>query len=130
MKTKKLLILIFLALCATYLFAQKNAYAGADKETQAALQNADKLIEERQYATAFGSLSMDNEYFIAKKTEIATNYFIQSMMHTMFILENLNEDQDLMELRKNLDGTFNMTYFDPAKIIKEYSEKKRRKTNP
>ena len=112
-----------LVLVSAHLFAQKNAYAGADKETQAALENADMLIEQRQYATAFGSLSMDNEYFIAKKTEIATNYFIQSMMHTMFILENLNEDQDLLELRKNLTGTYNMTYFDPAKIIQEYVEK-------
>ena len=123
MKTKKLLILILLAFCAATLFAQRNAYAGADEKTQAALQNADKLVEQRQYATAFASLSMDNEYFIAKKTEIATNYFIQSLMHTMFILENLEEDQSLQELRKNLKGMYNMTYFDPAKVIQEYTEK-------
>ena len=123
MKTKKFLFIILMALCTAALFAQRNAYAGADKKTQAALQNADTLIEQRQYATAFGSLSMDNEYCIAKKTEIATNYFLQSMMHQMFVLDNLQEDQDLMELRKNLTGTFNMTYFDPAKIIQEYTEK-------
>ena len=123
MKTKKFLFIILLAFCAATLFAQRNAYAGADKKTQAALQNADKLIEQRQYASAFGSLSMDNEYFIAKQTEIATTYFIQSMMHQMFVLDNLQEGQDLMELRKNLTGTYNMTYFDPAKIIQEYTEK-------
>ncbi len=123
MKTKKFLFIILLAFCAVNLFAQKNAYEGADKKTLVALENADKLIEQRQYATAFGSLSLDNEYFIAKKIEIATNYFIQSLMHTMFILENLEEGQDLMELRKNLTGTYNMTYFDPAKIIQEYVEK-------
>jgi tetratricopeptide (TPR) repeat protein len=123
MKTKSLIFMILMALCTAALFAQRNAYAGADKKTQAALQNADTLIEQRQYATAFGSLSMDNEYCIAKKTEIATNYFLQSMMHQMFVLDNLQEDQDLMELRKNLTGTYNMTYFDPAKIIQEYTEK-------
>lgn len=123
MKTKTFLFIVLMAFGTSFLFAQRNAYAGADEKTQAALQNADKLVEQRQYASAFGSLSMDNEYFIAKKTEIATNYFIQSMMHTMFILENLNEDQDLMELRKNLKGTYNMTYFDPAEIIQEYVAK-------
>ena len=123
MKTKTLLFIILMVFGTSFLFAQRNAYAGADKKTQAALNNADKLIEQRQYATAFGSLSLDNEYFIAKQTEIACNYFIQSMMHQMFVFENLKEGQDLMELRKNLDGTFNMTYFDPVKIIQEYVAK-------
>ena len=67
MKTKSLIFIILMVLCTAALFAQRNAYAGADKKTQEALTKADQLIEERQYATAFGSLSMDNEYFIAKK---------------------------------------------------------------
>ena len=123
MKPKPFLFIVLMAFGTSFLFAQRNAYAGADKKTQAALNNADKLIEQKQYATAFGSLSLDNEYFIAKQTEIACNYFIQSMMHQMFVFENLKEGQDLMELRKNLDGTFNMTYFDPVKIIQEYVAK-------
>ena len=123
MKTKKPLIFIILLFCTFALFAQRNVYAGADAQTQAALENADKLVEQKQYATAFDSLSMDNEFFIAKKTEIAINYFLQSLMHTMFILEDLTEEQSLMELRANLTGAYNMTYFDPAKVIQEYVEK-------
>lgn len=123
MKTKNLVIFILLGFCVVSLFAQRNAYSGADNKTQIALANADMLIEQRQYATAFGSLSMDNEFFIAKKIEIATNFFVQSLMHQMFVIVNLTEDQSLTELRTNLTGTFNMTYFDPAKIIQEYVEK-------
>ena len=123
MKTKNLVIFILLVFCVVSLFAQRNAYSGADNKTQIALANADMLIEQRQYATAFGSLSMDNEFFIAKKIEIATNFFVQSLMHQMFVIVNLTEDQSLRELRTNLSGSFNMTYFDPAKIIQEYVEK-------
>ena len=67
MKTKKTLIFIILLFCTFALFAQRNVYAGADAQTQAALENADKLVEQKQYATAFDSLSRDNEFFIAKK---------------------------------------------------------------
>ncbi len=123
MKTKTFLFIVLMAFGTSSLFAQRNAYAGADKKTQAVIKKADNLIEQRKYATAFGSLSTDNEFQIAKKTEIACNYFIQSMMHQMFVFENLKEGQDLMELRKNPDGTFNMTYFDPVTVIQEYVAK-------
>ena len=62
-------------------------------------------------------------FLLQKKTEIAINYFLQSLMHTMFILEDLTEEQSLMELRANLKGAYNMTYFDPAKVVQEYVEK-------
>lgn len=65
MKTKTFLFIVLMAFGTSFLFAQRNVYAGADKKTQAVIKKADNLIEQRKYATAFGSLSTDNEFQIA-----------------------------------------------------------------
>ena len=93
MKLRKLFIVFLFILCLSSLFADRSAYSGADKITQSFLEKVDELIEQQQYAAAFGMLSMENEFFIAKKIEIAINYFVQSIMHQMFAFENLKEGQ-------------------------------------
>ncbi len=120
MKKRMLLTVIILFVCTSSLFAARSAYAGADAATQATLEKVDELIEQRQYASAFGALGNDNEFFIAKKIEIATNYFVQSLMHTLFAFENLKEGQTLVDFRTAKTGVYNSIYFDPAKVIQEF----------
>ena len=93
---------VFLVLLCAFLVSavySKNIYDSADEETKALIEQADQLIEERKYETAFGLLSSDaNEYIIAKRTEIATNYFAQSLMHQVFAFKDLEESETLYRI--------------------------------
>nr|MCR5612310.1 hypothetical protein [Treponema sp.] len=92
---KKLLLLLVLLLSAATLSA-KNVYDGADEATKKLLAEVDACIYQKKYATAFSKLSeQDNEYVIAKRVDVAINYFVQSMMHQMFAFKDLDEDDDL-----------------------------------
>lgn len=124
MKIKKLICLITLFLCLSNVFAAKNAYGTADEQTLELLNQVDELINQKQYATAFGKLSdEDNEYHIAKRIEIAINYFVQSIMHQMFCFKNLEENESLYEIRKNPQGNYNLTMYNPETVIQEFEEK-------
>ena len=124
MKIKKLICLITLFLCLSNVFAAKNAYGTADEQTLELLNQVDELINQKQYATAFGKLSdEDNEYHIAKRIEIAINYFVQSIMHQMFCFKNLEENESLYEICKNPQGNYNLTMYNPETVIQEFEEK-------
>ena len=109
------------------LFAQKNPYSSADKETQKVLKKVDKLIQKGQYQTAFGSLGADtNEYIIAKKIELCSKYFALSMMHTMFGFKDLEKGETLYDVRHAVstsgEMTFNTVMYDPAAVVQKYIE--------
>ena len=79
------------------------------------LKQTDVLIKLRKYESAFRLISGyegPNQYIHAKKIEIVSNYSIESMMHKMFALKDLADNENLMELRKN-GGSFVMFNFDP-----------------
>ena len=118
---KKVLLFLLLLLSAVSLSA-KTVYDGADPETKQLIAEVDALIYQKQYASAFGKLSeQKNEYEIAKRVEIAINYFAQSMMHQMFAFKNLDEDEDIYEVRRS-NGTFSLIFYNPEDVIKNYIE--------
>ena len=80
---KFLFSLICLFVFGTSLFGW-DVYSGADDATKAVLAKVDTLIAEEQYQSAFSAANGEDcqeEYLLAKRIEIATNYFAQSIMH-------------------------------------------------
>lgn len=107
---------IFLVLCFAPLFC-KDVYSDADEATKAVLAKVDALIEQGQYQSAFTAASevgtFQEEYLLAKRVEIAINYFAQSIMHQMFAFKNLEEGETLYDVRTG-DGTFSLMMADPV----------------
>lgn len=96
-------------------------YKAADAKTMEKIRLADSYIAQRKYLTAYQSLDNDlsNEFIIAKLNEICINYFVKSIAHRMFALEDLAANEDLNELRQS-NNSFNMIVFDPVKVIETY----------
>ena len=116
------LSLIMLMLISTSVFAERwNIYAGADQKTLEAIKTCDGFIAEQKYQSAVNAVgACNNEYMIYKYIEVCTQYFAQSMMHTMFAFKNLSEGETLHDVRTK-DGSFNLTFRDePDKIIDDY----------
>ncbi|MBO4507558.1 MAG: hypothetical protein J5747_02855, partial [Spirochaetaceae bacterium] len=93
-----------------------DVYSDADDATKAVLAKVDALIEQEQYQSAFGATNGEGcqeEYLLAKRIEIATNYFAQSIMHQMFAFKNLEEGQTLYDVRTGT-GDYSLMMFDPA----------------
>lgn len=121
MKCKKVLMLFLAIFLSFNLFAVSNPYSTADKKTKKILSDCDALIEKAQYESAYKALNVGtaNEYIIAKKIELVTAYFSQSIMHQLFALSDLEEGQTLYEVRTG-DGSFSMIMADPVKMVEEY----------
>lgn len=125
MKIKKSLLFILSLFFVYQLFSESNPYSKADKKTKEVLKKCDDLIEAKKYESAFNSLNsgIEDEYIIAKKIEVCTNYFSQSIMHQMFCLSDLEEGQTLYDVRTG-DGSFNMIMTDPVEMVEEYVSEK------
>lgn len=120
---KRFIVAIFVLLCAVGVFAHKSPYDGASSDTELLIKKADELIQQKQYESAFSTLSDDsNEFILAKKIEIAINYFAQSIMHQMFAFKNLKKGETLYDVRTGT-GSYSMVMFDPVTVIEAYEKK-------
>ena len=120
---KFLFSLICLCIFGSSLFGW-DVYSGADDATKSVLAKVDALIEQKQYQSAFGAASGEGcqeEYLIAKRIEIATNYFAQSIMHQMFAFKNLEEGQTLYDVRTGT-GDYSLMMFDPVAAVESFME--------
>lgn len=116
---KKILLSLFALLALNSLFA-KDLYQEADEETRNIIVRTDNLINKKLYAAAWDLVSgEENEYILAKKTEIAIYYFAQSMMHQLFAFKDLKFDETLYDVR-NSEGPFSLVVFNPADRINKY----------
>ncbi|MBN1499019.1 MAG: hypothetical protein JW982_02600 [Spirochaetes bacterium] len=115
----KKLICLFLILSGTVSAADNNA-----------VNEANKLINERKYLSAFELLDKEdpkneNPDILILKTDIVLKYFVKSNMHVMFALRDLKQNDDLIEIRKGV-GSYSMFIFDPeeelSSLIKKYPE--------
>lgn len=81
--------------------------ATSQSQTEALLlREADQLIARRQYATAYSLLDSidptnDIPAVLLKKEEIMLDYFVQSINHTVFSLQDLRPGESLDSLRSN-----------------------------
>lgn len=105
-------------------FAQEyDVLKDAPADVKERIAKADELIAKKQYASANGALGLDdNEYIIYKRTELYTQYFVQSLMHQMFVIKNLEKNEDLMDLRVNFTGDAAMTMYNVEEVIENFQD--------
>lgn len=103
-------------------FAQEyDVLKDAPAEVKERIAKADEFIAQKQYASANGALGLDdNEYIIYKRTELYTQYFVQSLMHQMFVIKNLEKNEDLLDLRLNFTGDAAMTMYNVEEVIDNF----------
>lgn len=73
-----------------------------------ALKKAEKLVAQRQYASAFAMLeeldpTNDRPSVLAMKADIVLHYFAQSMNHMIFSLVDLKKGESLDSVRRNFE---------------------------
>ncbi|MBO4320429.1 MAG: tetratricopeptide repeat protein [Treponema sp.] len=121
---KKAVLFILAVFACSSVFAEKwNVYAGADEKTLEIIKTCDEQIEKKQYQSAAYTVGgCENEYIIYKYIEVCTQYFAQSIMHSMFAFKNLEKGETLYDVRTG-EGSFNMTFRDePDTIIDNYKK--------
>ena len=97
---KKTLFLSIALLSVVSVFAQNE---------KAVLQKADRLIAQRQYATAYSLLdefdpTNDCPAVLLQKENIMLNYFVQSINHMVFSLQDLKPGDNLDSIRANFES--------------------------
>jgi Uncharacterized enzyme of heme biosynthesis len=103
-------------------WASEAAAAGEDSATKSAFSACDALVAQRRYLSAYQALdaaSKESELLIAKRVELCTNYFVQSLSHRMFAFADLKEGESLDSLRQGT-GSYTMVSFDPAQAVADY----------
>lgn len=85
------------------------------------LTYADRMVKEKKYKSAIELLdSLDplnqNPDFVIKKTEIYSKYYVSSIMHQMFAMEDLKPNQKIEDLRR-IEGNFKMKTFPANEIL-------------
>lgn len=106
----KLILTFLLILTYGFVFSQENE-----------LSESKKLIDEKKYDSAFLILDKldptnQNPEVVIEKTTILLDYFVTSIMHQMFALKDLEENEELMDVR-GTEGTYSMYYFPPDSIL-------------
>ena len=121
---KRFVAAAFALFCAVLVFAQRSPYEFAPANTQVLLKKTDAFIQKEQYESAFGALNAisDDEFVLAKKIEIAIDYFAQSMMHQMFAFKDLKKGETLYDVRSG-EGSYSMVLFDPVKAVEDFKKK-------
>jgi len=118
-----------LLLCGVMLVA----VAVSAATTADVLSDVDRLVTEKKYLSAFRLLDAqengDSDPDIAlKKAELALKYFVNSIYHKTFSFKDLEEDEDIMDVRGAV-GSSMIFNFDIEKVftplIKNYPEDQR-----
>ena len=126
---KGLLVLLAVLACSSAFAKQWTCvYDGADEKTVEIINACDELIEKKQYQSAVNIVGgCENEYVIYKYIEVCTQYFAQSIMHTMFAFKNLEKNETLYDVRTG-EGSFNLIYRDTPDTILDNYEKEHGKS--
>ena len=122
---KKGIFLFLFVLAFSSVFAKQfsSVYNGADEKTLEIINTCDEQIEKKQYQSAVYTVGgCENEYIIYKYIEVCTQYFAQSIMHTLFAFKNLEKNETLYDVRTG-EGSFNMQYRDEPDTILDNYEK-------
>jgi tetratricopeptide (TPR) repeat protein len=118
-----------LLLCGVMLVA----VAVSAATTADVLSDVDRLVTEKKYLSAFRLLDAQengdsNPDIALKKAELALKYFVNSIYHKTFSFKDLEEDEDIMDVRGAV-GSSMIFNFDIEKVftplIKNYPEDQR-----
>lgn len=101
--------------------------AAENKKNSPVLDKVDLLISQKQYQSAWTFLhdeaeSLNMGDMILKKTELTLLYYAKTNLHQMFAFADLEENEDLSDVRKR-EAEFDFKLYDPAgalsMVIKE-----------
>ena len=111
---RKIMTIAFSTLFMLTIYAQNESVT---------LENANKLIGNKKYETAFKILQdfdpeNENTNIVLLKVDIALNYFVTSIMHEMFAFKDLKENEDIMDFRGK-SGSFGIYAFSIDSILSE-----------
>jgi tetratricopeptide (TPR) repeat protein len=121
-KIPRIFLILLLAASSASVWAEDAVWSGAGETTRAFLSKADGLIAERKYLAAYDfldSLSVSDDYVLAKKIDTCLRYYVTTSLHKSFGLADLGGDQTLDALRKN-PGAFTPVPLDPQAAVTEY----------
>lgn len=121
---KKGISVVLLILVSFNIVAKEwDIYHGADKKTLETIKKCDEHIAKEQYKQAADLvMSCENEYIIYKYIEVCTTYFAKSMMHTLFAFKDLQEGEDILDVRTG-EGTISFNSAPKPEIIISNYEK-------
>lgn len=93
---------------------------------QGIIDQAQELVDHKKYESAFNLLQENdpgntNPDIVVKKTRILLDYFVTSIMHQMFALTDLKDDENLMDIRGS-EGDYSIFLFAPDSIIPKLME--------
>ncbi len=79
------------------------------------IRSADSLINLHKYSSAFELLNQadfmnENREIVFKKMDIALNYFVQSLNHSLFSFKDIGPDEDIVDYRGK-EGSSDMFLF-------------------
>ena len=119
---------------AKYTFAQNPTFFGAPLITDnAAFGNipedikarktaAEELERQNRFLDAWKAYGEDdNEYIVAIKIMSLIEDWSDTMMHQMFVLSNLEPDQDLYEYRESANQTGEKIFYDPVEQAEKWA---------
>lgn len=112
-------LILLWSLLTLPLFADDLAvYQGADSVAKTRIALIDQMVAERKYESAYQVVSQEeqNPFLVAKRVELATNYFVQSINHKVFAFKDLAPGESLDSLRAG-QGSFRLYSFDPEATI-------------
>jgi len=117
-------LIVTVVLLSTY-------FVSAQNPTTIALANANQMIKEKQYLSAFNYLHANdpenqNIALVSAKYNLVKQYFIVSIMHEMFSLKDLEEEEDIKDLRGQQGESITVD-FNPRKalesLLKQFPDK-------
>lgn len=90
------------------------------------IKEAQKLIENKKYKSAFISLreadpNNENPDIVIEKSRLLMDYFVMSMMHQMFSLMDIDKTEDIMDYRGK-EGESEMFDYNPEIALKQAIE--------
>lgn len=105
-----------------FIVINTNSFAQSD-----VIENANKLIENKNYESAFNVLNdadpnNDNPEIVITKTDLFLTYFVSSIMHQLFALKDLETNEEISDIRGS-NGDFSMFEFSPDSLLSRLIKK-------
>lgn len=103
------------------LIVDNSAFGAIPDDILARKQAAENLADQNRFLDAWYAYGEDdNEYIIALKIMDLCDTFTDSVMHQIFVLSNLEPDEDLYEYRENPSQSGETLFWDPVSVAENY----------
>lgn len=106
------------------LIVDNGAFLTIPADIKARKEKAEALMDENRFLDAWYAYGDDdNEYIIALKILHVIDVWVDTIQHQVFVLSNLEPDQNVYEYRDSPNQKGETLFFDPAEVAKQYTDK-------